>query len=208
MSKLVNALERIWNWRKVNYNNPEDGLLHPGFTRKQIENMFQGLPFYFSEEVYEFFQYFKTDRKFIVFAPDIILHSLERALNLCREDYDRNLIENKNNKKSSYLSYSELYLFYGAGKYRFYVPGEQEKKESSPVWFADIGRKPRIYFPSLTDLMQAIAECFETNAFYVAYLDKNEKYLEDYENSYLDEDYEKAKAIFCKYNPSLMNWFY
>jgi len=54
MSKLVNALERIWNWRKVNYNNPEDGLLHPGFTRKQIENMFQGLPFIFQRKYTSF----------------------------------------------------------------------------------------------------------------------------------------------------------
>lgn len=73
----------------------------------------------------------------------------------------------------------------------YFINSWDETKATSPVWCCLGEEGYELCYCSITSLMMAIAECHETNAYSV--------------NSHgdLEEDREKSRLIFRKYNPGI-----
>lgn len=210
MSILTESLEKIVNWLRV--NDPESisglrpGLGNPeiekltqnlpllfhstGLTDQEIEKLTQPLPLILPWEVREIYHYCNGK---IALTPSLVLEPLEVAIeNTCYGEWMRG------NKISS--SSHILPLFHGDGKDFYYVICDSENK--SPVWCVYVGENPRMYAASLTSLILTTWECYETGAYYM-YFDEECGY------SYVEEDLEKFKKVFQKYNPEQMDtWRY
>ena len=202
MSTLTETLEKIVNWLEVHY--PENlAYLSPGLTNQQIEELTYNLPFTIPKEVRELYQY--CDGSFGL-DPSLVLYPLEYALRF----YSLiNYAQPSNNFLIRWFGSkrclrderkSNLYkipIFAGDGKDLYYILCTDEIKESSSVWYADIGGTPELCTSSVTDLVLAILECYETGAFYVDYLDDDR----GGKMKVLEENYEKSQTIFDKYQP-------
>ncbi|MBD2450658.1 HEAT repeat domain-containing protein [Nostoc sp. FACHB-152] len=178
MSLLTDALDRIETW--LVKNQPEFALsLQPGLTNAEIDTILQNFPYAMPEELYEFYGWHNGCR-YLSYGYVIPFYdnffSLQDAM-----EYRQNALSWDSEWNSHWLP-----ILDGNGDYRYaVVVGE----ETAPVWFIDpeCGIK-EIRWDSLTDLMLATAECYETGAYYI----DNEGYIE--------EDKPKIAEIRRKYN--------
>jgi HEAT repeat protein len=176
MSPLTDALNRIETWFVK--NQPKFALgLQPGLKREEIDEIVTQFPFPLPEELYELYEWHNGCKSFGYVIPHYDnFFSLQQVL-ACYQDY----LSWDSEWNPHWLS-----ILDGNGDYRYaVVVGE----ETAPVWYIDpeCGIE-EICWNSLTDLMLAAAECYETNAYYIS----NEGYLE--------EDKQKVAEIQRKYN--------
>lgn len=181
MSALTDALDRIQTWLQLNYSSATS-FAHP-LTYIQIKEMTKELPFKLPREVYELYQWHNGTPVNQGLFPFQKFFPLEEAMNFVIKS-----------RQAKVPIYPYGLIIFGGFKYDrsfYYIPGDEKDKETSPIWCSPMGEECEFFYPSLTHLMLMIAECYETGAYYV----KSEK------NLYLEEDENKSKLIFCKYNP-------
>ncbi|KAF3884893.1 MULTISPECIES: HEAT repeat domain-containing protein [Nostocales] len=175
MSPLTEALNRIETWFVK--NQPEFALgLQPGLTREQIDALLVNFPFRLPEELYEFYGWHNGCTSFGYIIPYYDnFFFLEEVL----RDYQYWL-------SWDWWNPHWLPILDGNGDYRYaVVVGE----EAAPVWYIDPeGCTKEIRWDSLTDLMLATAECYDTSAYYLN------------EEGYLEEDRQKIAEIQRKHN--------
>ena len=152
MSELTDALKRIKTWIEI--NTPFYDNFNPGLTSAKINTLLKDLPFKLTREVRELYEFFDGGVELFPFWE---FYSLEEAIknyhvwvDVYREDCEPR---------------HKLPLFWVAGEY--YIICKEEEVESSPVWFRPKGEEPIIAYSSLTSLMQMMAECYETGAYFI-----------------------------------------
>lgn len=163
MSSLTNALDRILNWLEQNllseYISVE--VLEPGLTLEEIEERVADLPFCLSQEVCELYQWRNgtcyDEEDISRFFQGRAFLSLESAL----EKYEE-LIESETRWESDWLP-----IFQGIDNRDYYfIIGDREVKEISPVFSSAYGDADDKLYDSLTEMMLKIAEDYETGDFY------------------------------------------
>ncbi|MBD2456858.1 HEAT repeat domain-containing protein [Nostoc sp. FACHB-87] len=178
MSLLTDALDRIETW--LVSHQPEFALsLAPGLTRPEIDAIVENFPYRLPEELYEFYGWHNGCQSlscgYVVPKFDNFF-SLQEALKWYADFLSWGF--DWNPQWLTILDFN--------GDYRYaIVTGE----DSAPVWFIDpeCGIE-EIRWDSLTDLMLATAECYETGAYY----------LDD--EGYMETDEQKVAEIHRKYN--------
>jgi cell wall assembly regulator SMI1 len=195
-SPLIQALERILCCMQVKVPSVTQSL-QPGLTREQIEVQLQRLPFRLPEEVYQLYQWRDgsvtgTEVKFL---PQYRILSLEEAIAEWQFIYDleceiyEGLIGDPRQKLIDFNKFHWLPLFAEDGNY-YVISGDIEFKTMAPIlyrFYTDF--ELSLEFNSLTDMMLAIAECFETGAYY----------FDSY--SYLEFNEVQEAQIWLKYKP-------
>lgn len=184
MSIFVEALDRVKNWL-VKTDPNFRSYLQLGLTHEDISSIVKDLPFQLSKEVYELYQWHNgtPDDCYKEFLPGYMFLSLEQALKvfLLLDEEREDLLEFGDELWQKHL----FPIFMLDQKEYLVLLGDL--KETSPVLrfvYADVA-VPR--YPSLTNMMLAIAECYELGAYYL------------HEDGYLEEDEQKADEINRKY---------
>ncbi len=214
---IIDGLNRISEWAKM---HPEQrSWSFSGIKDEDIKKLFKGFPFKIPKELYQVYTNGHTQ---IELSLDLYYFlNISRSINDCLTFWLLNRIESSVIKSSSVgflefyegcfenenyinlirqypLDWCEFPICYGFGKEAYLVRCNKEETDSSPVWVRFIGQSPVIYASSLTNLILATAECYETGAYYSIY---------DEEDNFYDlrRDLSKAKPIFQKYNPNQMD---
>ncbi|AFY42406.1 HEAT repeat domain-containing protein [Nostoc sp. PCC 7107] len=175
MSLLTDALDRIETW--LVKNQPEFALsLAPGLTRQEIDAIVENFPYRLPEELYEFYGWHNGCQYGYIVPKFDNFFSLQEALKWYADFLSWGFDWNPH-----WLTILDF-----NGDYRYaVVTGE----DSAPIWFIDPeGCIKEIRWDSLTDLMLATAECYETGAYYFD------------DEGYIKEDKQKVAEIHRKYN--------
>ncbi len=194
--ELSQALERIWNWFQVNAPAMLT-FLQPGLTRSQIDAQ-QDLPFRLPDEVYQLYQWHNgsSAEQYIEFLPQYRFLSLEDAIaqyQMTAEIWgDVSETENCQDGWGWFEGWFPLFAENG----NFYlVEGHSQSRVSAPIiHFSEYGEH-KLTFNSLTDMMLAIAECLETDAYFSPQAEYGDIYF------YLDVAYTRKAQIWLKYQP-------
>lgn len=180
MPLLTDALEKVKNWLKQNY--PSVGKFpYPGLTRIQIQEITKDLPLRLSEEVYELYQWRNGTLLDRGFFPFMNFYSLEESLKISQFQ-----IEGK-------IFYPYGLILFSTDR-NFYYIKDSDKRDTNAIWMVNERQEGRICYVSLTNLILAIAECYETGAYYIKH---------GVRLRYLQEDKIKSELIFSKYNPEI-----
>lgn len=187
MSALTEALERILRWM-MHHNQELASSLQPGLTYKEIADKVKDLPFFLSKEVYELYQWRNGDGQWSAYKDGLLLHYSFLPLEAALAEYSNWI---KLNAELDYEAWSQYWLpiFMLDGKEYYIVVGDAKAKATSPVStiFIEDG-EPAVKHTSLTNMVQAIAEAYETGAYYPN------------EAGNLEEDEPKVAQILRKYN--------
>lgn len=196
MSELRDSLEKILVWQQK--NRPEyASQLQPGLTEEEIEEKLKDIPFRLPKEVYQLYQW-RNGSTFDYFLPGagFLFLPLERAI----EEYNLNAEINSTNVE--YYGHDDdwnRYYFpiFFEGIEIFFVIGNDKQQEKSPViyYFIEDGSHD-VFCSSLTKMIQVIAECYDTGAYYLT---------EKAEEQNLVEDEVKVAQVLGKYNPELLD---
>lgn len=160
MSALTDALNRIMTW--LQENSP---ICASGFEQQLLPEVIQEklsqLPFYVSEEVYELYQWRNGNPYCGVFVYHRLL-DLDTALEYSQGINDTYWLEVRAEDGDP------LYLFPVFdfdGEY-FAVPGSDSLNRTAPIFHigCDDG-SVCLAFTSLTSMIMAIAECYETGVY-------------------------------------------
>jgi hypothetical protein len=163
MSALTDALNRIMEWLQQNSPTCALGFL-PGLSPEEIEKKLSELPFCVSREVYELYQWSNGNNNGCgVFVYHDLL-DLETALTDSQGINDSCWLEaREEDGDPKYL----FLIFDFDGEY-FAVPGSDSLNDTAPIFHvcSDDGSLS-LAFTNLTNMMLAIAECYETGVYSV-----------------------------------------
>jgi hypothetical protein len=186
MSTLIHSLDRILTWLTHHHPNLGTSFL-PGLSRAELEAYLETLPFQVSQEVYDLYQWrggTVGEQGLFVYHWFHTLSEIEEVEDILNDPEWINLREEQG---------QPLYLFplFGFDGEYLLVPGIQEPLQATPVYQMNCEDSSlRIGFDSLTQMMGALAECYE-QGLYQSML-----------GSYLTmTDPEKFGAIRRQYNP-------
>lgn len=189
MSELTNALERILNWWRE--HKPADAaLFKPGLKLAELQEKLHRLPFQLPNEVYTLYQWHNgTDGDYDE-CNAFVYHTFM--------DIDRALAEAEGYMNDEEVQHSReeeglpTYLFPFCdfeGEY-FAIAGIDAETDSTPVYFVSQIYEVYLAFTSLTNMMLALAECYETGIYAVG------------ENEHIEVvDEVKFGEVRLKYNP-------
>jgi hypothetical protein len=224
MSILTEALERIF--KHFQQHRPElASLFKPGLTIGEIQSQMENLPFRLSEEIYELYQWRNgvDFRNFyasvasvscnpypdINFIPGLHFLPLEEAIEGYKE------FEEGKEDFGSYYTYNTddieiiqkpwFPIFDAEDLGCLLVFGNSVHVKDLPLMYCDLGQGylPEVQYTNLTSFMLVVAECYETNAYY---LEKPAK-CPDYLSYGLAENREQVTKIKRRYEGDLANWF-
>lgn len=162
MSLLTQALQDIDYWiensRSWHANWIRSGRLRPGLEREMIELYSEEYNFRFSEEVYELYQWHDGDIRVGDYANPVMFAALDQAV--------RDIVT----EHFPYLPYMPLFV---GDEIYYVIPEASDDEKVSPIFCFDgyISAmesraqgcfRHKVYAPSITCLMQAIAECAKT----------------------------------------------
>jgi cell wall assembly regulator SMI1 len=193
--QLSQALERIWNWFQVNAPVMLT-FLQPGLTYGHIDAQ-QDLPFRVPEEVYQLYQWHNgsSAEQYIEFLPHYRFLSLEDGIAQYQMTVEiwRDVSETENHDGWGWF---EGWFPLFAEDANFYIVEVQSQpKTTAPIiHFSEYGEH-KLTFNSLTDMMVAIAECLETDAYFSPQAEYGDIYF------YLDVAYTRKAQIWLKYQP-------
>ncbi|MEO1761945.1 MAG: HEAT repeat domain-containing protein [Cyanobacteria bacterium J06629_18] len=196
MSKLRDSLEKILVWQER--NRPEYATtFQPGLTEEEIEEKVKDIPFKLPKEVYELYQW-RNGSTFDYFLPGsgFIFLPLERAIEEYELNADTYSTDDEYDEPEDYWNPYYFPIFF-EGIENFFVIGSDEQQKESPViyYFIEDGSHD-IFCSSLTKMIQVIAECYETGAYYIT---------EEAGRPRLVEDEVKVAQVLRKYNPELLD---
>lgn len=192
MIALTKALERNMNWLKEHQPEYANSFL-PGLERNEIQAVEEELGFKLPEEIYELYQWrneTEEDAKTLSF-PTMQFLPLSRAIEYSQGWNGYILEEEIVVEESKWYEISPLFVFIQDNCNFCGIPLVDRQREKLPVCFLGEGQMPDIFYTSLTDMMLTLAECYETEAYYL-----NKK-------GYVCEDECKAAPILRKYNADI-----
>lgn len=189
-SPLISALERLQNWLEINAPAIAQSL-QPGLTREQIEIQLQALPFRPPEEVYQFFQWrngssIEVTAEGNSYQTSIELLPIHRLLSLeeAIEEYTT-LCEIYSDRADN-----NHYLPLLADAANYYLVKGDNISTTAAIFRSDVySDELCLEFDSFANFIQAIAECFETGAYYFEPV------------PWLGWDNARAKQVWLKYQP-------
>lgn len=198
MNKLRDSLEKILVWQER--NRPEYATtFQPGLTEEEIEEKVKDIPFKLPKEVYELYQW-RNGSTFDYFLPGsgFIFLPLERAIEEYELNADTYSSDDEYDESEDYWNPYYFPIFF-EGIENFFVIGSDKQQEKSPViyYFIEDGSHD-VFCSSLTKMIQVIAECYETGAYYIT-----EEVVQ--ERIFLGEDELKVAQVLRKYNPELLD---
>lgn len=195
MSELTEALERIRLWQQLHH--PDLAVaLQPGLSEAEIEDYLKDFPYQLSKEVYELYNWCNgCVGEQQEFFPWYVFLPLERAI----KEYKMSMkvaVEvaadlNDDPSKIWHPSWFPVFRFVCVCDY-YVIKGQLKAEPASPVLFSfNDDREPDAQYASLTDMMRAVAECYEAGAYFV-----EEKTAPD-DSTYLSlaEDEDQAYGI-------------
>lgn len=190
---LIDCLQRILNWLQQNAPLYAQGFL-PGLSYEEIEVIISNLPFKIPKEVYDLYQWRNgTDSKAMIFVYHYFWYldmALEISSDCVNDPWSLELREEAG--EPFYL----FPIFEFEGEY-FAVLGETTQVETAPVYhIAAKGAGIARAFNSLTTMMQAIAESYETGVYQLT------------PEGRLELNYEKFRRLRLKYNPGTVDSLY
>jgi len=190
MSSLTNSLNRIMNWLQQ-YQPEFAASFLPGLNDEKIQELTKNLPYQLPEEIHELYRWRNgtTERQKIIFHPSMSILSLEEALIVAKESID--ICDNT--ELEIRFEGNRLFPFIDDDGDLFAVKCTQEKQNDSPIiWTFLEDDQLDIVYTNLTTMMQTVAECYETGAYYVG----DEGFIEEYEV--------KVAEILRKYNSEIL----
>lgn len=198
MSKLRDSLEKILVWQQR--NRPEyAATFQPGLTEEEIEEKVKDIPFKLPKEVYELYQW-RNGSTFDYFLPGsgFLFLPLERAIEEYELNADTYSTDDEYDEPGDYWNPYYFPIFF-EGIENFFVIGSDEQQKESPViyYFIEDGSHD-VFCSSLTKMLQVIAECYETGAYYIT-----EEVVQ--QRIFLGEDELKVAQVLRKYNPELLD---
>lgn len=203
MKELTNALERILYWMQK-HDPYRISILEPGLTLLEIEEKVRILPFRLPQEFYELYQWrngiIPGTRGWSQGFGGRDFSSLDSLIKQYFDSIDYSIKCAVLDKNSSSVSIRnpQWFSLLGYDKQDYFIIGEQEQKQASPVFCFDYGDwndfRPKLKYSSLTSMMLTIAECYETGAYY-HYL------VEGRDLTTFGINYPAAESIRQKYNP-------
>ncbi|MBE9226739.1 SMI1/KNR4 family protein [Phormidium sp. LEGE 05292] len=162
MSALTDALNRIMKW--LQQNSPIcASSFQSGLSPAEVEKKLGELPFCVSREVHELYQWRNgTNDRCGVFVYHYLL-DLDTALQYSQEFNDSYWLEVREEDGDP------LYLFLifdFEGEY-FAVTGSSSPNDAAPVFHVGDDCSVKFAFTNLTNMMLALAECYETGVYAV-----------------------------------------
>lgn len=193
MEILIEALERIMNWLRKHQPEYADSFL-PGLTSSEIQAVEAEFGYKLPEEIYTLYQWrngTEKSAKAVCFPPPLEILPLSAAIEYskgCTEHIleDKNVLE-----ESKWYETSPLFVFIQSNCDFCGIPLVEDCKGKLPVVDLGEGYGPDILYTSLTDMMLTLAECYETNVYYLG------------EDGYIEEDECKTAGVLRKYNNEL-----
>lgn len=178
------------NW--LQQNQPEFAASFlPGLNDEQIQELTAYLPYQLPEEIYELYRWRNgtRERQKILFHPSISILSLKEALIVAKESIDIS----DNTEFEFRFEGNRVFPFIDDDGDLCVVKCTKEKQKYSPIIsiFAECDELDIIY-TNLTTMMQTVAECYETGAYYLI------------EDGFVEEDENKVAEILRKYNPEIL----
>lgn len=172
MENLIEALEIILSWLQKNASSSASSLQH-GLTFSEIENRVEVLPVFLPTEFYKLYQWhngvFSDEEDFTFFCPAYSFNSLEKSF----IQYEKLLEEAQKIAEDLWLDPSEIwnkswFPIFSYDKDYLFIVGEEKKRYQSPVMSYFRGNPgPNLWYPSITKMMLAIGECYETGVYYI-----------------------------------------
>lgn len=197
MSILTDSLERILYW--FQQNQPSfASFLEPGLGEQDIRNIVEHeFPLLLPTEFYELYQWRNGTvygEDFAFFFPGCIFHSLEYALDLYNDLLEKATQFALTNNLASTRIWNQgwLPIFTIDNEEYLCIIGSEEVSSTSPILSVFGGTAVR--YVSLTGMMQAVAECYETDAYYIS------------EWGNLEVDEAMAEQIRLEYNEGADLW--
>lgn len=171
MSELTKALERIRLWQE--FHHPDSAAaLQPGLCHAEIEDYLKDFPYQLSQEVYELYNWRNgCAGEQQEFFPWYVFLPLGRAI----EEYKMIMASaveaaadlNYDPSKIWHPSWFPVFRFVWVCDY-YVIEGRSKAEPASPVLFIfNDDREPDAQYASLTDMMRAVAECYEAGAYFV-----------------------------------------
>jgi hypothetical protein len=189
MGTLIEALERIMNW--LSEHQPEYAASFlPGLKYSEIQVVEAELGFKLPSEIYELYQWRNgtEERAKAVCFPTMQFLPLSTAIEYS-QDWNEFIVEEKKIiEESEWYETSPLFRFLQSNCDSCGIPLVEHHTEKLPVVVLGEGYLPYIFYTSLTDMMLTLAECYESNAYYLA------------KDGYIDENECKAAEVLRKYN--------
>lgn len=194
--QLNQALERICNWFQVNAPALLT-FLQPGLTCGQIDLQVQDLPFRLPEEVYQLYKWHNgsSAEQYIEFLPQYRFLSLEEAI----AQYQMTVeiwgdVSETENCEGGWGWFEGWFPLFAEDSNFYMIEGQSQSISAPIIHFSEYGEH-KLIFNSLTDMMVAIAECLETDAYFSPQAEYGDIYF------YLDMAYTRKAQIWLKYQP-------
>lgn len=205
MSDLTDALAEIVSLFNADFENGNI-ILNPGITKTQIEEITNGLPFHLPQEIYELYSWSNGDylAGYKVFGGLYFL-SLEEAVESYCEAIEAAKKQAIISGRDSYDIWWNKFWFpiFNIEEGCYFIRGSQEQKQYSSVFLYDYKDwddiRPKYKYNNLANMIQTIAECYETGAY---------QFFEGKYGQYIEKDYEKTESIRLKYNPDAQGTYY
>jgi hypothetical protein len=160
MSDLTNSLNRILAWLEEHSSKSALGF-QPGLLSETIEEKPSILPFFVSREVYELYRWRNGDEGYSSVFGYLWFLNLDRACEFSQDINDENMLEIRaQNGGPSYL----FPMFDFDGEY-FAIQGGETLTAAAPIFHVSDCCDVSFAFINLTEMMSAIAECYETGIY-------------------------------------------
>lgn len=181
------------NWLRKHQPEYADSFL-PGLTSGKIETVEAEFGYKLPEEIYALYQWrngTEKSAKALCFPPALEILPLSAAIKYSK-GWNEYILEIKNElEESKWYETSPLFVFLLSNCDFCGIPLVEDRKGKLPVVDLGEGYGPDILYISLTDMMLTLAECYETNAYYLG------------KDGYIEEDECKTAVALRKYNNEL-----
>lgn len=207
-SELTNALNRILKW--IEQHKPwYVEYLQPGLSRAEIEEIVCDLPIQLSSEICELYQWRNGAKKGDLGQETAWLFEnwTFKPLREVVTQYQQYLSEKRNwkihqiNTIPYFKNFKILSVFYNGGKGQTGSLWVHDNLEFCPVIFEHFEEGDLSIFQkytSLTSMMLTMAECYETDAYYID--------PEVYGGYFISRNSKKAYKIWRKYNSNIIEF--
>jgi hypothetical protein len=161
MSDLTSALNRIMAWLEQHSPSSASGF-QAGLSSEIIEEKLGQLPFCVSREVYDLYKWRNGDESYSSVFKYLWMLNLDEACEISEDVNHEDLLEMRGQDEPQYL----FPLFNFDGEY-FAVQGGGTLIDSAPVFHVGTAYDINFAFVSLTGMMLAMAECYESGVYIV-----------------------------------------
>ena len=164
MSKLTDALERIIAER-CKHMPVEYKILNPGLSTEQLREKLKRFPRQLPKEIHALYQWHNGTDDDAWEHGIFVYHSfldIDNALQQAKEYIND---ERARSYRETQCMPSYLFPFCDFQGEYFAVAGREAATESTPIFFIDTLGEVRVAFNSLTNMMVALAECYESGVY-------------------------------------------